>query len=106
MTAELQQTPGPQPSLRASEPSSSPRQPPSPAQLHDWLQLLHVTGLSATIRDPLLEVFGSPGAILAATEAELRALGLEADLAQRIGGSSDPGSEASHRTRRALHWQQ
>src|SRR5690554_4692100 len=84
-------------------PLSSASFPAAPVQ--DWLQLLHVTGLSTGIRQHLLAALGSPAAVLGATENILLSLGLEAELATRIRASSDVDSEASLRTQRALHWQ-
>ena len=75
----------------------------APAQ--DWLQLLHITGLSAGIRQHLLAALGTPAAILGASERLLVSLGLEAELAARIRASSDADSEASLRTQQALNWQ-
>lgn len=75
------------------------------APVQDWLQLLHITGLSAGIRQHLLAVLGTPAAILEATETVLVSLGLEAELAARIRASNDANSEASLRTQQALNWQ-
>lgn len=86
-------------------PAQSVQSAPPVQSVEEWLQLLHVTGLSAGIRQRLLAALGSPSAILAATESVLLSLGLEAELAARIRASSDASSEASLRTRKALHWQ-
>lgn len=74
--------------------------------LQDWLQLLHITGLSTAIRNALLAALGSPRGVLNASVNELTALGVEPELSQRIVASQRPDSEASLRTRRALEWQQ
>lgn len=54
------------------------------ADVQDWLALSLVTGIGSRTAGRLLERFGSPTGVLAASRAELQAFGLEEETIERI----------------------
>lgn len=63
--------------------------PDSHRDVYPWLVLSHLAGLSPQLFNRLLDAFGSPGAILAGTQAELEAGGADAGTARAIRAAGE-----------------